>query len=191
MWLLWKPSQEPGKICALKPLVLFRQAKASLKCALWVQQHLAGPQLGPNGGLITHSLLTSTGAVVPPAIWMLLPYCLSFILQWRRECEENKRLRRGKWKSEGVDNYPETNVHAVIIFEFDSMTKQVLDHMRCSSCWRPLLQNQISKQNEGLGLGFSFHCHNVKFGIDILRSNTTQKHHTFAKISYSFFINRI
>ena len=60
---------------------------------MWVQRHLAGPQLGPNGGLIAHCSLSSTGPVVPPAIWMLLPLCLSHTLQLWDEGESAKEIK--------------------------------------------------------------------------------------------------
>lgn len=72
--------------------------------ALRVRQHLAAPQLGPNGGLIAHCLLSSAGPVVPAAIWMLLAHCLSHTPQLWDEAERSvkeikiddiKRLRRG------------------------------------------------------------------------------------------------
>lgn len=87
---------------------------------MWVQRHLAGPQLGPNGGLIAHCSLSSTGPVVPPAIWMLLPLCLSHTLQLWDEGESAKEIKIDEIKvwGEGTGR-GRKNVHTVIISRFD------------------------------------------------------------------------
>lgn len=93
------------------------KSKMSLEC---VSSCPVGPaafgrsSAGPNGGLIAHCLLSSTGPVVLPAIWMLLPHCLSRILQLWDGGDSVKEIKIEEIKAQtrelvrgGCDNDPE------------------------------------------------------------------------------------
>lgn len=74
-------------------------------------------QQWPNGGLITHCLPSTTGPLVPPAIWLPLLHCLSHSLQLWDEGESVKEIKIGSIKSRGTGRRKGLGVVVIIILK--------------------------------------------------------------------------